>query len=176
MDKDKKRFETYINKTDNCWLWTGGTDIKGYGIVFFKGKTNLAHRVSLLIYEKLKTLTPGLQVRHSCRNTCCVNPDHLPEGSREQNSADKVRDGTALRGTRCHFAKLDWQKVSEIRSSTDSLKILSAKYGVSKSSIASVIRNKTWIKNINPIIECPPQMSNSSLIAETQPPEMDTIA
>ena len=148
MANDIERFEGYIQKTDECWLWTGGRDIKDYGIFFYKGKAQFAHRVSLLIYKKLTALTPGLQVRHSCRNTCCVNPDHLSEGTRQQNAADKRRDGTNLSGTRCHFSKLDWEKVSEIRKSVNvSRKDLASQYGVTPSSISSILRNKSWIEN-----------------------------
>jgi len=148
MNQDIERFERYIQKTDECWLWTGGRDIKDYGIFFYKGKAQFAHRVSLLIYKKVTALTPGLQVRHSCRNTCCVNPAHLSEGTRQQNAADKRRDGTNLSGTRCHFSKLDWEKVSEIRKSVDTTrKQLAETYGVTASSISSILRNKSWIEN-----------------------------
>jgi hypothetical protein len=149
MEQDRLRFEKYVQKEDKgCWRWTGGSDIKKYGIFFFNGKTAFAHRVALLIYEKIKQLTPGLQVRHSCNETSCVNPEHLSEGTREQNAADKVSHGTSLRGTRCHFAKLDWQKVSEIRRKASEgikRKKLSEDYGVSPGTIGSILKNKSWI-------------------------------
>jgi len=148
MAEDRQRFEKYLIKTEGCWNWIGGRDIKGYGVFFFKGKTQFAHRVSLLVYDKIKQFTPGLQVRHSCGESSCVNPDHLSEGTREQNAADKIVHGTSLRGNRCHFAKLDWQKVSEIRRKSDEgikRKILSLDYGVSPGTIASIIKNKSWV-------------------------------
>ncbi|WP_086565314.1 HNH endonuclease signature motif containing protein [Streptomyces africanus] len=53
-----------------CWIWTGSTNGK-YGRV---GK-QYAHR---LAYESAKGPIPdGLQIDHLCRNTVCVNPDHL---------------------------------------------------------------------------------------------------
>jgi hypothetical protein len=53
-----------------CWLWTGGTN-GTYG----KIRNLYAHRVS---YELSKGQIPaGLQIDHLCRNTVCVNPDHL---------------------------------------------------------------------------------------------------
>ena len=150
MEQDKARFEKYITKDNKgCWRWCGGRDIKDYGIFFFKGKTQFAHRVALLIYEKVKALTPGLQVRHSCRETSCVNPEHLSEGTRAQNAEDKVRDGTSLRGARCHFSKLNWQKVYEIRKkAADGVKTktLALEYGVSSGTILSIVKNKSWIE------------------------------
>jgi len=149
MEQDRLRFEKYVQREpDGCFRWCGGRDIRGYGIFFFKGKTAFAHRVALLIYDKIKQFTPGLQVRHSCGEASCVNPEHLSEGTREQNAADKVIHGTSLRGNRCHFAKLDWQKVSEIRRKSDEgirRKILSDEYGVSSGTIGSIIKNKSWV-------------------------------
>jgi hypothetical protein len=150
VEEDKARFERYITKDPKgCWRWCGGRDIKDYGIFFFRGKTQFAHRVALLLYEKVKALTPGLQVRHSCRETSCVNPEHLKEGTREENAKDKVRDGTSLRGTRCHFSKLNWQKVYEIRKkSADGKKPkeLAAEFQVSSCTIYSILKKKSWVE------------------------------
>jgi hypothetical protein len=144
--KDLTRFLTYVDKRPaSCWLWIGGKDIKGYGIFWYKGKTQFAHRVSLLLHDKVKEFNSAKHVLHSCRNTGCVNPEHLREGTREENSADKVKDGTSLRGERCHFSKLNWQKVAEIRKSNESTEKLATLYSVSKSTIRSIINNKSWI-------------------------------
>jgi uncharacterized protein YjcR len=84
-------------------------------------------------------------VSHSCRNRDCVSPDHLSEKTKsENNGADKKRDGTDNSGTKCHFSKLDWDKVSEIRTSNLKIKDLSKTYGVSNSCISSILRGKTW--------------------------------
>ena len=141
---DLTRFLSYIEKKGDCWWWKGGKDIKGYGVFWYKGKTQFAHRISLLLHNKVKDFKEGLQVLHSCRTTSCVNPDHLSEGTREQNSADKHRDGTSLVGERCHFSKLTWEKVKEIRAKTTSRKELAEEYGVSLATISSIINNKSW--------------------------------
>lgn len=149
MEKDLARFMSYVEiKPDGCWWWIGGRDIKDYGIFWYKGKTQFAHRISLLLHNKLKEFNPGKVIRHSCRNTSCVNHHHLNEGTREENALDKVRDGTDLRGERCHFAKLNWNSVSDIRrKSMEGVKnkTLSLEYNISSSCISSIIRNKTWV-------------------------------
>ena len=146
QEKDLDRFLSYVDKRpDNCWWWIGGKDIKGYGIFWLKGKTQFAHRVSLLLHNRIKQFNSKLHVLHSCRNTGCVNPDHLREGTREENSADKIRDGTSLRGERCHFSKLNWSSVSEIRKSDLTIDKLALIHNVSKSTIRAVINGKTWI-------------------------------
>ena len=150
VNPDITRFKKYVDESEGeCHRWKGGKDIKGYGIFFFRGKTHFAHRVSLILYDKVKTLNPELQVRHSCKNKDCVNPDHLSEGTREQNCADKRRDGTNLSGDKCHFSKLTWSEVSEIRrkfSDGSGKKDLSKEYNVSVATISSIIKNKSWIK------------------------------
>lgn len=150
---DKQRFEKYIEKTETCWKWTGGKDIKNYGIFFYKGKTQLAHRTSLLIYERVKRLTPGLQVLHSCRDKSCVNPDHLREGTHTDNCHDKRRDGTNLTGDKCHFSKLSWGDVNEIRKTKYNPytpKQLATRYEVSISTIHNILNNKTWVVDETP--------------------------
>jgi len=148
--KDLTRFLSYTEKKpDGCWWWKGGRDVKGYGIFWHSGKTAFAHRVTLLLHNKIKQFNSKLHVLHSCRNTGCVNPDHLREGTREENSADKVKDGTSLRGERCHFSKLNWLKVAEIRKSEESVKKLASSYNVSESTIRAVINGKTWISETN---------------------------
>ena len=144
--KDQERFLKYVDKRDDgCWIWTGSVAVTCYGNFFYRGTTYLAHRASLLIFDRVKSLTPGLQVAHSCSNRNCVNPDHLSEKTKsENNGPDKKRDGTDNSGSKCHFSKLDWDKVSEIRSSNLTQKELSKTYGVSTSCISSILRGKTW--------------------------------
>lgn len=144
---DQLRFLSYVQKDEasGCWRWTGSKAITGYCNFFYRGTTYLAHRASLLIFGRVKQLTPGLNVSHSCRDRSCVNPDHLSEKTRsENNGADKKRDGKDNSGERCHFSKLDWAKVTEIRGSDLKSTELAKKYQVSSSCISNILRNKTW--------------------------------
>jgi len=150
LERDRIRFMSYVTKSeDGCWLWKGGLDIKGYSVFFYRGKAVFGHRASLLLHNKVKDFIPGLQIRHSCRNKNCVNPNHLSEGTRKQKAEDKRRDGTNLSGTKCHFAKLNWDLVAEIRKLAEagemSRKEIATKYGVSSYAISSIISSKTWI-------------------------------
>lgn len=75
-----KRFMDKVLKTQHCWIWNGAHQKEGYGRFFIRtlgGKNILrgSHRVS---YELFKGEIPkGYQIDHLCRNTRCVNPDHL---------------------------------------------------------------------------------------------------
>lgn len=90
-------FESKINKTDSCWVWTGAKQSRGYGN--YRGK--LAHRVS---YEKYVGEIPsGLTIDHLCRNRLCVNPEHLEAVTQYVNNMRG--DGFAsknLRKTHCY--------------------------------------------------------------------------
>lgn len=58
-----------------CWLWLGNARNPKYGCLQFNGKRTVAHRVS---YELFVGPVPkSLTVDHKCRNTWCVNPNHL---------------------------------------------------------------------------------------------------
>lgn len=60
---------------DDCWEWTAGKSVQGYGRVSFGGKNKLAHRV---VYELMVGPIPkNLEIDHLCRNRGCVRPDHL---------------------------------------------------------------------------------------------------
>lgn len=62
-----------------CWHWTG-TRTQGYGR--FQG--GMAHRFS---YERyVGPIQPGLQIDHLCRNSGCVNPEHLEAVTGAENN------------------------------------------------------------------------------------------
>lgn len=53
-----RTFDGYVNKSDDCWLWTGPTNAKGYGWWSGEGvdgRRGLAHRLSLAEAEPCPT-------------------------------------------------------------------------------------------------------------------------
>jgi hypothetical protein len=73
-----ERLELQIDRLPDapgCWLWTGKTDRKGYGLVMLHGRSLRAHRV---MYEQRRgPIPPGLTLDHLCRVRSCVSPAHL---------------------------------------------------------------------------------------------------
>lgn len=63
-----------IDSETDCWMWIGQT-VRGYGRCKWKRIYLAAHRGA---YASLVGPIPdGLSLDHLCRNTACVNPDHL---------------------------------------------------------------------------------------------------
>ena len=76
------RFWSRVDKTGDCWEWTGHCDREGYG----RFDATYAHRVS---YEIHYGPIRGLQVDHCCHNRSCVNPNHLRAATNKQNQENR---------------------------------------------------------------------------------------
>jgi len=72
----EKRFLDKVVKTNSCWFWIGSNNGVGYGEIRIKNKKFYAHRWSYTYYTG-KEIPNGYQIDHLCRNSSCVNPDHL---------------------------------------------------------------------------------------------------
>ena len=97
-----------------CWNWTGATENKGYGQIFFHGKLELVHRVSWTLH--IGPIPEGWLVLHSCDAPPCFRPTHLFLGDYQDNSDDCVSKGRHQHGETHSFAKLNRRSVVEIRS------------------------------------------------------------
>jgi hypothetical protein len=59
---------------DGCWNWLGQVT-NNYGRTGISRSKVWAHRAS---YEEfVGRIPPGFQIDHLCKNTVCINPDHL---------------------------------------------------------------------------------------------------
>lgn len=76
-----------MDRTGDCWLWTGATAGAGYGIITRDGENYYVHRVVLGV------IPDDLEALHSCLNKNCFNPDHLRVGTHAENIQDAVDDG-----------------------------------------------------------------------------------
>lgn len=72
----EERFWSKVDKSGDCWLWTGSLTHNGYGrFAATKRKGVRSHRYA---YEVTYGAIPeGHQVDHLCHVPACVRPDHL---------------------------------------------------------------------------------------------------
>lgn len=134
--------------TPGCWIWIGAKKKDGYGYVQHEGREFLAHRAAYFL--RYGDLNPDLCICHRCDNRLCVNPDHLWQGTALENDADKVAKGRQARGERMGSAKLNEQKVLEIRAAFtggrdgENTVSLGRKYGMHPSTIWAVVNRVNW--------------------------------
>src|SRR6476659_5239940 len=71
-----------------CWLWTGCLNSWGYGKIYNKYQSLLAHRASYTLYKG--SIDDNKILLHDCDTPSCINPDHLRVGTNKENSKDMM--------------------------------------------------------------------------------------
>jgi hypothetical protein len=70
-----------------CWIWTGATSTRGYGMFWLNGKQVAAHRYS---YECVNGKISRFKIiDHMCHRESCVNPSHLRAASIAENAQNR---------------------------------------------------------------------------------------
>jgi hypothetical protein len=91
------RFWEKVDKTSECWLWTGSRYRSGgygqFAVEYDEGRQRhgRAHRVAWILTHG--AIPAGMEVLHSCDNPICVNPDHLFLGTQQDNMDDMIAKG-----------------------------------------------------------------------------------
>ena len=79
----RERVEARIDRSGDCWVWTGSRTGAGYGQVWSRRGNRGVHRI---VYEQLVGPIPdGLVIDHLCRNRSCCNPAHLEPVTMAEN-------------------------------------------------------------------------------------------
>lgn len=85
-----------------CIEWQGKRHVAGYGIT--DDRKQLAHRMTFELFYGYMPQEPFV-VDHMCRNRLCVEPMHLQEITRAENT----RLGTTRQNrTHCNYGHDDW--------------------------------------------------------------------
>ena len=139
-----QRFWEKVDKTGDCWIWTGGNNAQGYGHWHDGTRHVGVHRYS---YELTNGPIPkGFWVCHRCDNPACLKPAHLFLGKPKDNARDMVKKGRSLKGRRNPYSKLTPEQVRWIRSNPENLtqKEMAARLEVVRTCINKVVRRETW--------------------------------
>mgnify|MGYP001582183338 CR=1 FL=1 len=116
----------------NCWLWPYAISKGGYGMIRFNGKT---HRTHKWFYEIIKGSVPfNCELDHLCRETSCMNPEHLEVVSHTEN---------LRRGSRCKLTLSEAEKIRTLHGKK-SQKEIAKIFGVSEQTIKNIFTGKTW--------------------------------
>ena len=87
------------NLEGECWVWIGPVGEKGYGQVYFDGRS--AVRVHRLTYQLLVGEITAPQLDHLCRVKLCANPAHLEPVTNAIN-ASRTEQATKTQCIRGH--------------------------------------------------------------------------
>lgn len=123
-----KNIRYSVDPVTGCWDWVGEPNASGYGTQWDGEKNVPAH---VYVYERVRGPIPeGLEPDHLCRNTMCVNPDHMEPVTHAVNTQrrpcvkltmDLVRkirsEYTPKRGERARLARIynvSWTAINQI--------------------------------------------------------------
>jgi hypothetical protein len=134
-----------VQKGPTCWLWTGGSDRHGYGIIWWDGKPFKAHRLAYLLANA--DLPARLWVTHTCDNRSCVNPSHLTA-----LPARSIRTRKRAVPPKSPTTRLSNAQVEEIRSrkqAGESARQLSERFGVSERHVYHIAAGDRWRPSVS---------------------------
>jgi hypothetical protein len=114
-----ERFLAKVDQTGDCWVWTSPTVTKGYGLFWFEGRMERAHRFAYRFF--VGPIPAGRELDHLCHtrdlscpggDACphrrCVRPDHLEPVDhrtnmiRGRNSGRRVGQSFGVKDTLTH--------------------------------------------------------------------------
>lgn len=88
----RHKFEARIDRSGECWVWTGERTATGHGRVRVNSRKVIVSRI--VLEEKLgRPLLPGEVARHTCDNPPCARAEHLEVGSVADNNRDRDERG-----------------------------------------------------------------------------------
>ena len=141
------RFWQNVDKRgpDECWLWKGYKNHKGYGSFGVKGRNTVAHRFAYeLVYGPIP---PGLFALHRCDVSSCCNPAHIFLGTLADNNHDMWQKGRYACGEQNGSHKLTADQVREIRRLASlglTQEVIAQQFHVSRSHVSFLAHRKQW--------------------------------
>lgn len=132
-----------------CVEWPRGRTPDGYPTLFHIGLKKKMYVTRLALTLGKGESVEGLYACHHCDNPPCIRPIHLFAGSGSDNTKDCVAKGRWNRpqGSQQHSAKLDEEKVRQIRALRESglpTRSIADIYGVCIAVIYNINKGMAW--------------------------------
>lgn len=102
----ESRLHAKLDKSGDCWLWTGYVQKDGYATLKNNGKAVKIHRVMYVLTHG--SIPEGKQIDHKCRVRHCANPGHLRAVTNKQNMENLTPREGKVRGIYWNKAKRRW--------------------------------------------------------------------
>lgn len=129
-----------------CWLWEAAHQQRSeYGVFRLRGTNTPAGKAALTL-SGIEVIE-GLLICHRCDNPPCVRPEHLFQGTDQDNSDDKVSKGRSCHGESHPKALLtEVEARGIIAAHLDGArgKDIALRYGVSASTVGAILTGKQW--------------------------------
>ena len=88
-ESETTRFWKKVEKSDNCWQWTGAKNPVGYGLAVFEDRVQPAHRVCWKL--EFGECEPEAFLDNKCGNKSCVRTAHWEISVRRKSKPGEVR-------------------------------------------------------------------------------------
>jgi hypothetical protein len=135
------------HNSPECLIWPFNMHATGYGSVLIPSSKvpQGAHRVSFFV---MHGHWPTPMARHTCDVRACISPFHVIEGTRQDNSDDKVSRGRQARGSKLPQSKGSPELVRQIRAEYIRGRFgfarLAAKYHLNYKTVYRMVNRETW--------------------------------
>ncbi len=129
----------------DCWRCTShALNTSGYPAMYRSGVLRTISRWILI--RRIGKIQSEIVSRHTCDNRWCIKPSHIIHGSNKDNAFDRNSRNRQAKGTRHGLAKLNPEKVRQIRKLHPALNLreIAEVFGVNRTIIRCIITGKTW--------------------------------
>lgn len=146
---------SFVEQPTGCWEWVvGRLSHWGYGVIYYGGKSHMAHRVSAVVLGGMDIA--GMCVLHRCDNPKCINPSHLFLGTQGDNVRDREQKGRggSAPGERNGRSRIDQATALGIFAALSepdaNYKEIALRFGVSNSHVCNIKAGRKWatLKNV----------------------------
>ena len=144
--EDKFWSRVNIRQKSECWEWKAYKMKKGYGVVWFRGKYWYTHRLAYFLHTQKNIRN---HICHSCDNPACCNPNHLWEGTHQQNMQDRNKKGRCSKpigekSWNALFTSKEVLAMRKLRKDGLSYREIMNRFEIKHGTLKAILLRKSW--------------------------------